>query len=82
MVRDTLSMYYDEDITINLEVLIGELNLLAEPLIIIRNFVLDYLSLIEKIDIQLIFYSFVSHCFIFYLSSIKKFEGNMYIDNI
>ena len=51
MVRDTLSMYYDEDITINLEVLLGELVLLAEPSIIVRNFVLDYLNLIEKIDI-------------------------------
>ena len=49
--RDTLSMYYDEDITINLEVLLGELVLKAEPTIIIRNFVLDYLILIEKIDI-------------------------------
>ena len=51
MVRDTLSMYYDEDIKINLEVLLGELVLLAEPSIIVRNFVLDYLNLIEKIDI-------------------------------
>ena len=51
MVRDTLSMYYDEDITINLEVLLGELVLLAEPWIIVCNFVLDYLNLIEKIDI-------------------------------
>ena len=51
MVRDTLSMYYDEDITINLEVLLGELVLLAEPSIIVHNFVLDYLNLIEKIDI-------------------------------
>ena len=48
MVRDTLSMYYDEDITINLEVLLGELVLLAEPSIIVCNFVLDYLNLIEK----------------------------------
>ena len=51
MARDTLSMYYDEDITINLEVLLGELVLKSEPTIIIRNFVLDYLILIEKIDI-------------------------------
>ena len=50
MVRDT-SIYYDEDITINLEVLLGELILLAEPSIIAHNFVLDYLNLIEKIDI-------------------------------
>ena len=50
MVRDT-SIYYDEDITINLEVLLGELILLAEPSIIAHNFVLDYLKLIEKIDI-------------------------------
>ena len=51
MARDTLSMYYDEDITINLEVLLGELVLKAEPTIIIQNFVLDYLILIEKIDV-------------------------------
>ena len=51
MVRDTLSMYYDEDITINLEVLLGELVLLAEPSIIVHNFELDYLNLIEKTDI-------------------------------
>ena len=48
MVRDTLSMYYDEHITINLEVLLGELVLLAELSIIVCNFVLDYLNLIEK----------------------------------
>ena len=48
MVRDTLSMYYDEHITINLEVLLGELVLLAELAIIVCNFVLDYLNLIEK----------------------------------
>ena len=51
MVRDTLSMYYDEDIKINLEVLLGELVLLAEPSIIVCNFVSGYLNLIEKIDI-------------------------------
>ena len=44
-------MHYDEDVTINLDVLLGELVLLAEPSIIVRNFVLDYLNLIEKIDI-------------------------------
>ena len=44
-------MYCDEDITINLEVLLGELVLLAEPSITVRNFVLDYLNFIEKIDI-------------------------------
>ena len=44
-------MHYDEDVTINLEVLLGELVLLAEPSIIVRNFVLGYLNLIEKIDI-------------------------------
>ena len=49
MVRDTLSMYYDEDITRNLEVLLGELVLLAEPSIIVCNFVLEYLNVIEKL---------------------------------
>ena len=44
-------MHYDEDVTINLDVLLGELVLLAEPSIIVRNFVSGYLNLIEKIDI-------------------------------
>ena len=44
-------MYCDEDITINLEVLLGELVLLAEPSITVRNFVLDYLKIKKKIDI-------------------------------
>ena len=39
MIRDAFSMHYDEGMTINLEVLLGELVLLAEPSIIVCNFV-------------------------------------------
>ena len=72
MASDTLSMYYDEDITINLEVLLGELVLKAEPTIIIQNFVLDYLILIEKIDIYSVLN--LSFSFLFYIFfSTKQF---------
>ena len=51
MIRDILSMYYDEDVTINPGVLLGESILWAEPSAIVRNFVSGYLNFIEKIDI-------------------------------
>ena len=70
MASDTLSMYYDEDITINLEVLLGELVLKAEPTIIIQNFVLDYLILIEKIDIYSVLN--LSFSFLFYIFFFNK----------
>ena len=70
MASDTLSMYYDEDITINLEVLLGELVLKAEPTIIIQNFVLDYLILIEKIDIYSVLK--LSFSFLFYIFFFNK----------